>query len=101
MRASFPVQEVTLDASWSDCAWNWSSSASSECTKKRSMVGDQALKIAYCECDIGAGEYGKDVTVQSWSDGRDVVDHERVFARASSTGIGRTILHDTVPLSPR
>lgn len=28
----------------------------------------------------------------------DVVDHEVVFARAQATGIGQTILRDTVPL---
>ena len=28
----------------------------------------------------------------------DVVDHERVFARAKTTGVGLTILRDTVPL---
>ena len=28
----------------------------------------------------------------------DVVDHEAVFARAQSTGIGQTILRDTIPL---
>ncbi|UNX55044.1 nucleotidyltransferase domain-containing protein [Georgenia sp. TF02-10] len=28
----------------------------------------------------------------------DVVDHEAVFARAAATGIGTSILHETVPL---